>query len=222
MCTRVCSWDIGMRTLSYCILTSPRIGAKIDDVVVERWDCIDILNDSTLDQNTPKKRKRTCKNVSIPDATTLLIQALSRRPFLMDPKPTKILIETQPGGKFANIRMKALSHVLQAFFCIHIPDVHVEFISAKVKLLMKPDNVEEDAVGDSNEARKKRYKSNKEFSTIHCASLIAQSQNPEHAVELFNAYNKKDDLADAFLQGCSIITDAKKRKKLVRTKKEKV
>ena len=216
MSIRVCSWDIGMRTLSYCILTSPKIGTDIEEVVIERWDCIDILNDIDLEENEEqinKKRKRTCKNISIPDATKLLIEALSKRPFLLTPKPTIILIETQPGGKFANIRMKALSHVLQAFFCIKLPEVPIEFVSAKVKLLMKPNEPNETSnQGDSNKARKKRYKSNKEFSKNECKNLIQRSHNSEKAVKLYNAYKKQDDLADAFLQGCAIITNAKNKK----------
>jgi hypothetical protein len=156
---RYISWDVGIRNLSYCKLLVA--GPSPGEVIIEAWDCIDIINDetdipSTLQSNIQsniqsigsssakkagKIKKKTCSNVSIPESAELLITALQKRPFLLDPRPSVILIETQPGGSFANIRMKTMSHVLQTWFFIMIPEVSAEFVSAKKKLQVTAESV---------------------------------------------------------------------------------
>ena len=110
------------------------------------------------------------------------------------PAPTAVLIEQQPGGKFVNVGMKALSHVLQTFFYMKAPHIPIHFVSARKKL----------QAADSHEkgtAQKKRYNSNKAFAKQSALELLdTQVVNKEEAVAMYQHHSKKDDLADCLLQ----------------------
>ena len=210
------SFDVGVRNLAVCkaevhvIGGAPGGGAPGGEApqwTIHHWDVLDVLKDVA-----------TTTKPGIPETAQYLLDTLRQQQdvLLQNPAPTAVLIEQQPGGKFVNVSMKALSQVLQAFFYLQAPTVPIYFVSARKKL----------QTADSHEKgteQKKRYRSNKQFSTNTVLELLQTSvQNPEAALSIFNSRSKKDDLADSLLQAVAYFTSTQKQKapkKRQRTKK---
>jgi len=91
-------------------------------------------------------------------------------------------LELQPLGPMArNIKTKTLSHILQTLFIAK--NINVEFISPNKKL--------------KGMERGNSYGANKKFAIQKVQELLKENI----WLEKFNEHRKKDDLADAFLQG---------------------
>ena len=91
-------------------------------------------------------------------------------------------LELQPLGPMArNIKTKTLSHILQTLFIAK--NINVEFISPNKKL--------------KGMERGNSYVANKKFAIQKVQELLSENI----WLEKFNEHRKKDDLADAFLQG---------------------
>ena len=91
-------------------------------------------------------------------------------------------LELQPLGPMArNIKTKTLSHILQTLFIAK--NIAVEFISPNKKL--------------KGMERGNSYAANKKFAVQKVQELLINND----WLEKFNKHRKKDDLADAFLQG---------------------
>ena len=183
MSTVLLSFDVGVRNLAVC-----KVEAHGDKYTIHHWAVLDVL-EALPDASV--------KTLGIPTlAKHMLDTLLAHESELLTaaPLPTAILIEQQPGGKFVNVSMKALSHVLQAFLYLKAPTVPIHFVSARKKL----------KTADAHEkgtAQKKRYSSNKQFAKEETLSLLQSSvTNSEEAISQFQSRSKKDDLADCFLQ----------------------
>ena len=69
---------------------------------------------------------------------------------------------------------------------------NIEFVSARNKLkYILPDNNKE----------KTTYSSRKKIGILACIERITNDHRFNNQVDYFNTHKKKDDLADAFLQG---------------------
>lgn len=191
------SFDVGVRNLAVCkVEVLPGAGhngvaSSLSDskmYTIHHWTVLDVL-EATPDVSV--------KTLGIPVLAQRMLDTLSAHEAALlhtAPVPTAILIEQQPGGKFVNVSMKALSHVLQAFLYLKAPHVPIHFVSARKKL------VKADA-HEKGTAQKKRYSSNKQFAKEETQSILQeQVTNSEEALTLFHSRSKKDDLADCFLQ----------------------
>lgn len=153
-------------------------------VSIVDWGVLDLLGT----EKTARKKKR-----SIEQDCVRLLDALGDR-FSTLPTDVLIAIEQQPVGRVANnIRMKVLSHVAHAHF--HVRGHAVRFVSPRLKLR----GVAEGA----------GYRTHKQYAVDKCAECVAP--DPKWAA-WFRALKKKDDAADALLQGlCALATGKRKR-----------
>jgi len=106
-----------------------------------------------------------------------------------------VLIENQI-SPIAN-RMKTLQGMLAQYFIMKNTDVQIEFLSSANKL--KHFTPLENTLRE-NEEKASSYKMNKKNGVEYCSRILNETkefENWEHVLET----KKKDDLADAFLQG---------------------
>lgn len=127
MAVRVLSWDVGLRTLSYCLLTGTWADDGTMQFNVEHWDSIDVQTDagtelSETGKGAASKAKRAkVAAVSVEDGARLVMDTLHRRASLFQQfgPLNHIIIEQQPAGghnRHSNVRMKVVSHVIQCYF----------------------------------------------------------------------------------------------------------
>ena len=124
-----------------------------------------------------------------------LIKKLDERPYVMD--VDLVIIERQPK---CNPKMRVMAGALRSYFIIrgmvdNQKKLRIEDYSAKYKLRCyegpMPENLQE-----SN------YNHRKKIAIYHCRQLLMNY--PEDIQNIFeNTQKKRDDLADAFLQGYS-------------------
>lgn len=106
-----------------------------------------------------------------------------------------VIIENQI-SPIAN-RMKTIQGmIVQYFIMSHIDVTHVEFISASNKL--------KDICDDKD---KTKYSDRKKMGILKCFELLNNNFNYSDKLDFFNSNNKKDDLADCFLQGIWFINN---------------
>jgi hypothetical protein len=102
-----------------------------------------------------------------------------------------VYIENQPmglRGAARNLKTKVLSHVLQSLLIIDNPSLKILFINPSLKLKEMPRD------------GKSTYAANKKFAVLKTSEYICGPQCSGN-VDCFQREKKKDDLADAFLQG---------------------
>lgn len=125
---RILSWDVGLRTLSYCLLTGSWAEDGEMSFQVEDWNSIDVQTDDTsvavTDTGakgtgaTSKAKRAKVAAVSVEDGARLVMDTLHRRARIFE-AIDHIIIEQQPAGghnRHSNVRMKVVSHVLQCYF----------------------------------------------------------------------------------------------------------
>lgn len=168
---KVLSFDVGISNLCCCLLT--RAPGRIPEFPILRWN---VLNLGTSDLTA---------------ACEALPKRLMELPYL--DMADVVLIEQQTTF---NTKMKVMSHALQTFFVTrrnlsNAPKPEVVFISPRRKLQVY--SGPPIAVSAKND-----YKANKKRAIEHCKCLI--SEDPP-AYSFLMGLRKKDDAADAFLQG---------------------
>jgi len=131
---RVLSWDVGLRTLSYCLIEADVTSEDKRFNIVE-WDSIDVhvdgvndgVNDGANDTVSTKKGSgvgRAAKRVktaavSIEEGARLIMDALHRRHDMLTDNVDAVVIEQQPAGghnQHSNVRMKVMSHAIHCYF----------------------------------------------------------------------------------------------------------
>ena len=109
-----------------------------------------------------------------------------------------VVIENQPALK--NPTMKSIQMILYSYFLIEgvcsttSPIDCIEMINARNKLKAYTGPVIECDIKD-------RYKKTKFLGIQYCKVMIHESDQDEQWLSLFTSSKKKDDLADAYLQG---------------------
>ena len=126
-----------------------------------------------------------------------LIKKLDNLPNILD--IDKVLIENQPALK--NPKMKAIADTLYTWFLIRgIIDKsiikNILYISPSNKLKINKDNTLTILSNSKNDVEK--YKLTKELAIQYCHQIISDNDKYKN---IFNSFKKKDDLADALLQG---------------------
>lgn len=157
--------------------------------------------------------------------------------------PQVVFLEQQPVGRFAaNVKTKTLSHILQAFCFLHYQVVpKIIFVSPHKKLQSmsceeegegERDGVDGDATADGEALppSKRKYRENKKYAKTFVEDLLedAATLTGDASVSTWLSWytskkGKKDDLADAMLQGIYSARDMliKQTKKKRVTKKRK-
>ena len=185
--TRVLSFDVGTKNLSWCDLSVKATG----DFEVNAWAVVNTVAAGINVNKTP------VWDLAPPFYDYLQKTAHS---WLFDgtvPKAIdRVLIENQPmGGRGAarNLKTKVLSHILQCVILGLRPDLTVAFVHPGLKLKDMP-------LADAT--RKNTYRENKTYAIEATAAMVASEKCLTKAFcsEIYGA-KKKDDLADAFLQG---------------------
>jgi len=115
-----------------------------------------------------------------------------------------VLIENQI-SPIAN-RMKTIQGMIAQYFIMRNNDINIDFVSSANKL--KGDKVGGDKEGedkveslDEPKPTDKKYRDRKVLGIQRCLELISQNSNYQEWLTFFTTHTKKDDLADAFLQG---------------------
>lgn len=173
----VLSFDVGIRNLAYCVMRKRSMTAQFE---VCHWEVIDL------------------QSQTLSDITQTLVRELNARKYLLN--VPFVLIESQ---NCSNALMRSVAHSIQTFFLTRALLVkpraarqEVLFVNPRHKLTV----VDSQAVVTASTP----YKRNKKLAVMHCHSLI---QDNPGLLEFFNRLRKKDDLADAFLQGAYFIRE---------------
>ena len=155
-----------------------------------------------LSKNFVKLKKINASNESIDILRKTLVEELDKRKHFLECKI--VLIENQPTLK--NPKMKAISSTIYDYFLIrgiidkNINNSYMELVkyispSNKLKIADEGDTVKLIKL-KGDEA--KTYKLTKALGIKYCMKLI---EKQDKWIECINKYKKKDDMADAFLQG---------------------
>lgn len=212
---RVLSWDVGLRTLSYCLLEATWVQDRLVFAIHE-WDSIDVQSETgsssndvvTLTGAANTRKRKKMDTVSIEDGAKMVADAIHRRAHLFVTADV-ITIEQQPAGghnRHSNVRMKVISHAIHMYFYsrgLVLPDVaapDVTFVSAASKLK----DMKKDLEGEETEGKtvSQLYSRNKKYAVRKTGELLVTVQPEQHMTKtLFQSASssKKDDLADSFL-----------------------
>ena len=210
------SFDVGIKNLAYCILTPEK---EIID-----WNIIN-LNKNPICQVTLQKKcqkqatykilngemeycctahKKKFKKVKKINANYDIFQlsktCLSELDNIDTSSVKCVLIENQPALK--NPTMKSIQMIIYTFFMLQgvlndkssIQDVSMVNARNKLKVYKGPH-----VICPYNDDKKNKYKKNKFLSIKYTKNMIEDEK--DNFKELFNHSKKKDDLADAYLQG---------------------
>jgi len=195
---RILSIDVGLRNLAWCLMTrlpstetewqgAPWWG---NSVSIQHWKVLDIVEHAgQKDVNLNK--------TDIATIVPWFIKSLEDHKDLIGTNIDIVLIENQPSGhclaggvSISNIKTKVLSHLLQAFFVVR--DIPVKFVSPANKLKDAGEFMTDPS----------QYSQHKKAAlglTEKCMQEMGEGY-----VAMWKAFKgKKDDLADAFLQGVS-------------------
>lgn len=217
---KVLSFDIGTRTLSYCILE------RVDGTVFppHAWETIDVHAEANLSD----KAKPTMKE----DSEYVLNAIHRRRNTFWMAQPHAVIIEQQPAGganRFSSVRMKSISHVVHAYFYTTQLDgrgmgvdgsvVPVSFVSPSSKLvgMDKTETVEQIAARQDGDrtAMGAKYRRNKRHAVDTTAAMLAEMDNSiatDVARATFAAAApKQDDLSDSFMLAYAYATKEETR-----------
>ena len=173
----VISFDVGTVNLALWI------GQMDGDVyVTQHWELINV--------HTPNVPSSTIDRVCT--CTVDALRAAQNR--FVPTDETFVVIESQPT---TNIRMKCVSHVIQTwFYCHGFAEDSIKFVSPRNKLTVYTKPLKDDVFFVSN-----AYRYRKDMSTAHARALLEEHEQHEW-LRFLNSHAKKDDLADAYLQGC--------------------
>ena len=186
---KVLSWDVGLRTLSYCLMETVE-GSSTRFHIID-WDSIDVQvdNDEESAPGTirPSKRIKTAA-VSIEQGARLIMDALHRRAAVLAEGVDAIIIEQQPAGghnQQSNVRMKVMSHAIQCYFYTRAIVGHtfviptITFVAANSKFCEKPkasDNVTSETTTESegppDSRAPSRYSQNKKYAVLKTRELL--------------------------------------------------
>jgi hypothetical protein len=195
----ILSFDIGIKNLSYCVIYKDETYDSINknNIKIVDWGIIQLIEDGVK-----------CKGVPLDKITTTLYNKLHN--IFIDYDISKVLLENQPVLK--NPVMKSIQMIIYGYFAYekNIMGREIEYIklinaSNKLKLgkNLKEINNSEDIL-----KIKSKYTRNKKLAIIYTNHFLKERlivEDYEKYNDIFNNHKKKDDLADAFLQGLYFI-----------------
>lgn len=189
----VISVDMGWRHLAYI-----HMEVSLTNVKIYEWKVVDVLTNTNVD-NINTSTIEQLVNLATPKIFELV-------KIWTDKKPDIVYLEQQPLGVMSkNIKTKILSHIFQSLLVSQ--NFLVKFISPKRKL---------DGLLD------RKYTENKKFAVSTTEEKLKELNLTDMLTFFCNYTEKKDDLADCFLQGYyGAINDIKVSSKKTRQKKIK-
>lgn len=224
---KILSVDLGTRNLAWCILT--RTASSVScwaeapfrgySVEVHSMKLLDILEEGRTDaeKEAVKSDEINLNDIDIAKVVPWFTSTLKKYKEELS-QVDHAYIEAQPTGRFVpggktvnNVKTKVLSHILQSFLLDHgVP--RVQFISPKVKL-KDAQHLMEDPLDY------RQHKKAARLLTTQCFLHIDKQLASNWSKWWDEKTGKKDDLADAFLQG--ICAAFPKPEKVKRPRKEK-
>lgn len=220
---KILSFDVGIKNLSFCVL---------NDTVIEDWNILNICTDdvcehcykngqrcdksakfvdkdgfkvcpghSKLKSYSDKKFKKVSKKDNpMLDQGKCIVETLQKKVNFLD--VDLVVIENQPALK--NPTMKSIQMIIYSYFLIkgvtndNSKVTNIEMINARNKLKAYKGPVVACDIKD-------RYKKTKFLGIEYCKHMINESKQDEKFIDLFVNSKKKDDLADAYLQGMYVL-----------------
>ena len=208
---KIISFDIGINNLSYCIfdIISEDSNNTLETNVPSETTIT--LETTTLETNTQKQPYTIADwnvlNINIDGVKKPTIHYLTRNIIkLFDELPlflecNKVVIENQPCMK--NPVMKSIQMIVYSYFAIR--GVTDNKTTSEI-VLMSASNKMKVYDGPPIElAVKSKYTRNKKLAILHTQYILKDVEK----LEFFNTHKKKDDLADAYLQGLFYIKRCK-------------
>jgi hypothetical protein len=175
-----------------------------------------------LDLKMKPIKKTLITNLDFDDTRLKLINELESRKHLL--QADVVVIENQPSLK--NPRMKSISALLYDYFLIRgvvdkqttLSKIHrVKFMSPSNKIKLATEGETQQLIKLKSDNESKAYKLTKSLAVKYTTDMV--SHLPVW-LEKFNSHKKKDDLADAFLQGAYYIeTNVKLDNNVYKSKK---
>jgi len=191
------SFDVGTKNLGFCKLN---VYEDTKQFEVLDWATLSVV-DSSINVN-----KTSIENLTIPFTKEVQNVLHDWLEFA-----TVVYIESQPMGRTKNVKTKILSHILQILCYQENPDMEIHFVHPSLKL--------KEMIGP------REYKLNKKYAIEKTSELIEDANlcvTRELCNELFVG-KKRDDLADAFLQGyyaACLVSDEKTKNSSSSSKKK--
>jgi len=198
---KLISFDVGTRNLAYCVVEFTNVETKF----VCRIDAWDVLDLGGSNNSTEK-----CSLV----LTRILNETFKDIPSL---KIDFVLIERQPKR---SVSMLAVQMFLCQYFSGYVHDghvKHVQFVSPKLKLdcsylrmilgrgwteaASSPSTSSTSSVSSVVASGRAKYAKNKKDAVDTVRHILEHSLIDHAKLVEFDAASKRDDLADAFLQG---------------------
>jgi hypothetical protein len=188
---KLLSFDVGIKNLSYCLLDDK-------DNTIEDWGIINISVDPVC-EHCMKGNKQCDKTAKfIIDEVKLCSSHIKLKKY-KDQKSKKV-------KKVKNPTMKTIQMILYSYFLIHgvtnelSPIDTIEMINARNKLKAYKGPTIECEIKD-------KYKRTKYLGIKYCEYMILENENIKQEYrDLLEESKKKDDLADAYLQGIYWLT----------------
>ena len=225
---RVASFDIGVRNMCVCVWAHEGEDDKHPRQILH-WELVDIASEWSARAMRPPPR-----NYNTVTATDAVRYAVA---FVRDRERRGIFhgidlaaIEQQPAGRGSvagNIKMKCVSHALQAWFIDR--RIAVRFCSPQRKIRTQMDLEHNGPIGpigdpaEQKRASKKRYRKHKEWAVTNALELVQACGTPAQCT-FFTNLQKKDDAADSLLQASwaaedEVVLRAKQRAKTLKVGK---
>ena len=183
----ILSFDIGIKNLAYCILDKD----EDNKLSIIKWDIIKLLEDN-----------EKCKGFPLDELTKRLYKQLNSHFYSYN--ITKVLLENQPVLK--NPVMKSVQMIVFSFFqyqaILLAREINtIKLVNASNKLKVGKTFTEINNNEDIIKIKSK-YTRNKKFAIEYTYKILEDRiENFETLIEYFKENKKRDDLADAFLQG---------------------
>ena len=209
---KILSFDVGIKNLSFCVLddvcehrnakTDVRCDKSVKFVSTCKTGCIKLCPahkklksySSRKFKGQPKK-----KNAMLCQGKNM-VDILTKKDNFLD--VDLVVIENQPALK--NPTMKSIQMILYSYFLINgvtntgsVID-NIQLINARNKLKAYTGPPVPCDIKD-------RYKRTKFLGIQYCSAMIQESDQEEQWIQLFTDSKKKDDLADAYLQGIYVL-----------------
>jgi hypothetical protein len=176
---KIISFDIGINNLSYCIFN---IEDDNSSYTILEWDIMNINIDNI---KKPSIHYLTKNIIKLFDENSLFLEC------------SKVIIENQPCMK--NPIMKSIQIIVYSYFSIR--GMTDKKITTEI-ILMSASNKLKVYNGPPIEINvKSKYTKNKKLAIHHTQYILKDNTLNKEKLDYFNTHKKKDDLADALLQG---------------------